>query len=406
MKVLKKKQYFFKHEGMNFGTLLALGACSYGAGEAGEILSTLARIHDGDFENWYREWYATAERVRGIAEECAAAGNKLSGRMAYLRAANYYAAANSMVDGSDDPSRVVPTWKEHLACWDEFCSRLTPPAEKVEIPYQETPMPGYFFRPAETGGPWPTIIFNNGSDGPTCAMWSSGIAGALARGYAALTFDGPGQNAMLWLHNLPFRYDWEKVITPVVDFLTARDDVAADRIALSGISQGGYWILRALAFEHRIAAGIADPGVMDVSTAMMDKMPGHMVHVFEKGDAEKFNREMKLGLRFAGKAGRQEMEFRMKPYCTDNSFEWISKARQFNVRDVIERIKCPIFIADPDDEQFWPGQSQEVYQALTCPKTIVRFTEKEGANWHCQPMARALYDQRMFDWLATLLSGR
>jgi len=399
MKELKKKQYFFKHEGMNFDTIFALGRCQYGAADAGEVLSTAARIHDGDFESWYREWSATAVRVREIADRCAGEGNTVSARSAYLRAANYYGAANNMVDGSDDPSRVVPTWKEHLACWNEFCSRLTPPAEKVEIPYEETPMPGHFFRPAETGGPWPTIIFNNGSDGPNSAMWSSGVAGALARGYAALTFDGPGQNSMLWLHNIPFRYDWEKVITPVVDFLRGRDDVIDDKIVLSGISQGGYWILRALAFEDRIAAGIADPGVMDVSSAMMEKLGKHMAHTFEKGDAEKFNKEMKMGLRFMGKAGRRELEFRMKPYCTNDYFDWISQARQFNVRDVIERIKCPIFIADPEDEQFWPGQPQEVYQALTCPKTIVQFTAEEGANWHCQPMARALYDQRIFDWL-------
>ena len=403
MKELKKKHYFFKHAGMNFETIFALGRCQYGAAETGEILSTAARIQDGDFENWFQEWYATAERVRAIAEECAAAGNKLSSRMACLRAANYYAAANSMVDGSDDPSRLLPTWKKHRECWDKFGNLLSPPAKKVEIPYEGMAMPGDFFCPDESGGPWPTIIFNNGSDGARSGMWSSGIAGALARGYAALTFDGPGQNSMLWLHNIPFRYDWEKVITPVVDFLLERDDVDRERIVLSGISQGGYWILRALAFEHRIAAGIADPGVMDVSAAMMEKLGKHLVHTFEKGDAEKFRKEMKLGLRFIGTAGRRELEFRMKPYGTKDYFEWISKARQFNVRDVINRIKCPIFIADPEDEQFWPGQPQEVYEALTCPKTIVSFTAEEGANWHCQPMARALYDQRMHDWLNPII---
>lgn len=62
-----------------------------------------------------------------------------------------------------------------------------------------------------------------------------------------------------------------------------------------------------------------------------------------------------------------------------------------------------MFIADPEEEQFWPGQSREVYDALVCPKTLVRFTAEEGANGHCQTKARALYDQRMFDWLAAVL---
>ena len=63
------------------------------------------------------------------------------------------------------------------------------------------------------------------------------------------------------------------------------------------------------------------------------------------------------------------------------------------------QIRCPVFIADPDGEQYWPGQSRRLYDALTCPKTLARFTADEGADSHCEPMARSLYEQRMFDWL-------
>jgi hypothetical protein len=400
---IKPKQYFMQHEQMDFEIQCILGSCYYGAVDVGEVLSTIERIKEGDFEGWYGEWYATAERLEGIARACAAAGDDVSSRRAYLRAACYYAACLSMIDGTDDPSRRVPTWKKHIACFDEFCARLAPPAEKVEIPYEKTPMSGFLFKPADSGGPFATIIFNNGSDGPTCAMWSSGVAAALERGYAALIFDGPGQNAMLWLHDVPFRPGWEKVITPVVDFLIARDDVDPARIALSGISQGGYWVLRALAFEHRIAAGIADPGVMDVSTTIVGKYPPEMLQLVEDGKQEEFDNMMAEGLKYMDKAMRQTVEWRMKPYGTDSFYEWIKMSQQYHVRNVIGQIQCPMFIADPDDEQFWPGQSQEVYDALTCPKTIVRFMREEGANWHCEPKARGLYDQRMFDWLATVM---
>ena len=62
-----------------------------------------------------------------------------------------------------------------------------------------------------------------------------------------------------------------------------------------------------------------------------------------------------------------------------------------------------MFIADPEDEQFWPGQSQELSEALTHPAHLAKFTRAEGANWHCEPLARALYDQRLFDWLDEVL---
>ncbi|MEA3456922.1 MAG: prolyl oligopeptidase family serine peptidase, partial [Campylobacterota bacterium] len=228
-------------------------------------------------------------------------------------------------------------------------------------------------------------------------------AAALERGYAALVFDGPGQNAMLWLQHTPFRFDWEKVITPVVDYLCMREDIDASQIALSGISQGGYWILRALAFEHRIAAGIADPGVMDVSRSFFRELPPEMRQMLDAEEEEQFNKAMEEGIREAGDKVRQMVEWRMKPYMTTSLYQQFKLVESYNVSDIIDQIECPIFIANPDNEQFWPGQSKEVYNALKCPKTIVRFTADEGANWHCEPKARALYDQRMFDWLATVM---
>jgi len=57
------------------------------------------------------------------------------------------------------------------------------------------------------------------------------------------------------------------VVIPVVDLALSLPDVDPKRIAIKGISQGGYWIPRAAAFEKRIAAAIADPGVIDVSAS-------------------------------------------------------------------------------------------------------------------------------------------
>jgi hypothetical protein len=403
MSTIKRKHYFMEHEQMDFEAQILLGCCHYGAADAGEILATVERIVSGDFEQWYQEWLALAERLQGIAEQSAASGNSVSARKAFLRAATYFSASAVFIDGTKDPSRGVPAWKRHLTCWELFCSYMNPPAEKVSIPYESTRMPGYLFLPDRSGGPWATIIFNNGSDGPTSAMWTCGVAAALERGYAALVFDGPGQNALLWLQHIPFRPDWEKVITPVVDFLLQREDIDPKRIALSGISQAGYWVLRALAFEQRIAAGVVDPGVMDVSVAFFRELPPEMRDLLDAGAEKEFNAFMEEGLRQAGDAVRQKAEWRMKPYLTKSFYQMFRMVRQYNARDVISRIQCPMFIADPEDEQFWPGQSREVYEALICPKTIVRFTAEEGANWHCEPKARALYDQRLFDWLAAAM---
>ncbi len=403
MSEAKPKQYFMEDGQMDFEVQVILGGCHYGAADAGEVLSTIERIPPGNFEAWYREWLRTAERLEETAAGCFSAGRSVSARRTFLRAASYFSAAAVFIDGTEDPSRGVKAWKRHMSCWEKFTALIDPPAERVSIPYPGTPMPGWFFSPARGGGPRAVIIFNNGSDGPTSAMWTCGVAGALERGYSALVFDGPGQNSMLWLHGIPFRPDWEKVIAPVVDFLHGRPEVDPDRIALSGISQGGYWILRALAFERRIAAGIADPGVIDVAAAFFRQLPPEMVSLLDSGEKEAFNTAMEEGIRRMGPRVRQNIEWRMKPYRARSCYDLFRMVREYNVREEIGRISCPVFVADPEDEQFWPGQSGEVYAALSCPKTIVRFTAEEGANWHCQPRARGLYDQRMFDWLATVM---
>ncbi|MFC6633625.1 alpha/beta hydrolase family protein [Microbulbifer taiwanensis] len=395
-----EEQRFSQHKQMDFEIQALLGSCYYGGADCGEILSTIDRIEAGDFEQWFLQWCSLAERIERIAHQCAGAGHSVSARQAFLRAANYFSIANLFIDGSRDPSRGAATWQRHYDCWGRFCARLVPAAEKVAIPYKSTAMPGYLFRPPSGVGPHASIIFNNGSDGSNSGMWHFGVAAALERGYAALVFDGPGQNAMLWQQGIPFRHDWERVITPVVDFLLGRGDVDPERIVISGLSQGGYWVLRALAFEQRIAAGIADPGVMDVSSSFFCHLPAEMTALLDNGDEQEFNRAMEAGLREAGREAEQNLKWRMKPYGVNSYYQLYRLVRQYKVGDLLQKIRCPMFIADPEGEQFWPGQAARVAKTLKCQKTLAPFTAREGAAWHCEPKARSLYDQRMFDWLA------
>lgn len=69
----------------------------------------------------------------------------------------------------------------------------------------------------------------------------------------------------------------------------------------------------------------------------------------------------------------------------------------------IERITTPLLITGPEDEQFWPGQAAQLAAMTPKVSTLVRFSAPEGAHCHCEPMARLLVDQRMFDWLDTQL---
>ena len=98
------------------------------------------------------------------------------------------------------------------------------------------------------------MVFHGGYDSTVEESYLVVAAGALRRGYNVIAFDGPGQGSCLRDQGLHFRPDWEAVVTPVVDFALTVPEVDAGRLALMGMSLGGYLAARAAAFEHRIAA--------------------------------------------------------------------------------------------------------------------------------------------------------
>lgn len=401
-----KRDKFFKNDDFEFMMELALGATYHRGADIGECLSTAARIKDGDAESWFEQWKDTADRVAEAAGAAEAAGHRVSAAEAWLRAATYYDTATFFVDSTDDPDRMLPTWEQHRSAWERFARNHDPVIERVAIPYEDTELEGYRFRVDGSGGRRPLLILNNGSDGPISAMWLQGAAGGLARGYDCLAFDGPGQGAALWRQQLYFRPDWEAVITPVVDFALGLDGVDRDRIALLGVSQAGYWVPRALAFEKRLAAAVIDPGVWDVSASWHAHLPKSMEKLLEAGDREKFNRNMEWGTRFS-RSARGTLAFRMRPFGKETPYDVYEALAEYNLDGIADRIETPVLLANPDNEQFWPGDSKRLYDAVSTPddkKALVHFSEEEGADSHCEPRALGLRDQRVFDWLDEILA--
>jgi pimeloyl-ACP methyl ester carboxylesterase len=76
-------------------------------------------------------------------------------------------------------------------------------------------------------------------------------------GYEVIAFDGPGQGGALRKYGLTFEHDWEKPVKAILDYFNLSD------ITLLGISMGGYWCLRAAAFEKRISRVIVFPPLYD-----------------------------------------------------------------------------------------------------------------------------------------------
>jgi hypothetical protein len=392
--------YFFKNSAFEYVMLISLGRAYHQGGNIGKVLYVIRQIEDGNFESAYRAVMAAGDEARAMAEESARGGHVESARQAYLWAQNFYDSATYFADGTGDPSRITTSWQMLDDCWLKAIALFDPPIEPVSIPYDSTALRGFYFRGKSTARKRPLLILVNGSDGSLLDMWMQGAAGAVARGYDCLTFDGPGQGYALWKQGLTIRPDWEHVITPVVDFALSRESVDPKRITIQGISQGGYWVPRAVAFEKRIAAAIADPGVVDVSTSWTATLPPPMLEFLKAGRKDEFDGYMSETLDPVTKAA---LVFRMRPYGVTSYYDAFRASMDYSLIDVVGQIECPMLITEPANEAFWPGQSRRLYDLLTCPKTLVPFSVSDGADLHCEPKGYGLRDLRVFNWLDATL---
>ncbi len=124
-----------------------------------------------------------------------------------------------------------------------------------------------------------------------------------------------------------------------------------------------------------------------------------MIKLLEAGEREKFNRDMEWTLKISPST-RSMLTLRMRPYGVTTPYEFFSAALDYVLTDeLIAQITAPVLVANPDNEQFWPGQSQELFDKLTGEKAIVAFTQAEGADSHCEPAASGIRGERIFDWL-------
>ena len=231
-------------------------------------------------------------------------------------------------------------------------------------------------------------------------MWPGIGLDAVARGYNVLAFDGPGQQSMLFEHDIPFRPDWEKVITPVVDFLVQRPDVDADRLAIYGISQAGYWVPRAIAFEHRFAAAVADPGVDDVSSSWLLHIPAELAKMLDDNDRDGFTQMMAIGTASETPQQKQLMAWRGKPYGITDPYDLFKEAEKYRLGDVTAADHDAGVRRQPRARAVLARTSPSA-STRRCPARtrLSKFTEADGADGHCEPMARTLFKQRAFDWL-------
>jgi len=389
----------------DFNLLRWHGLAPYRGTDIAEMLDVADRIVPGDFESWHREFFALAERVEHEGWADGIAASPVTQRDRAFRAASYYRAADFFLHGTPGDPRIMRTWALATEQFDRAISLMDPAGERVAIQADGFTVPAIFFRAGRDSTPRPTVMMFNGFDGSQEEMLHlCGIA-ALERGFNVLTFEGPGQPAVVREQRIGFRHDWERVVTPVVDHCTAVPEIDTSRLGLIGVSFGGYLAPRAAAFEPRIGAVVTIDGLFDAHQSVLNLLTTELEALLDQEDSDGFNAaihaamDQESGLRWYIQHG-------LWCFRVPTPYDFFLAARPFTLDGVAQRIVCPVLVCAAADDHLNPGQAENLAAALGDRATLRTFTAQESAGTHSHPGASMLLNGIVFDWLTEALDAR
>ena len=380
-----------------------LGYIPYGGADYGEVARIADSVGTGDDGAFYQAWRAAAERRMAEAQAALERGHPHSAREAFLRAACFYGKSFHPLYGDPVDARLLEGARRQYHAFELALALGEEPALPLHIPFEGQTLPAWLI-PAcgAASGRRPLIVFTNGYDGTITDLYFGCAVAAARRGYHSLIFDGPGQGSMLFAHGLRMRPDWETVIAAVLDLALELPVVDRERVALSGISLGGYLAPRAAAWEPRLAACIADPGqtspadgfraaviALGASPEQARRL-GELPQDIVERMAQMVNADRKLRWSIVQRG--------FWVHGVDNLRAYLASIEQFTLAGRVGQIRCPTLVTQAQDDPIAAG-AEAFYDALTCRKTLLRFGAADGAGGHCEMMNRSLLNRRVLDWL-------
>jgi len=324
-------------------------------------------------------WANMADKLCELAAEDEAKGRLLSAGEKYNRAASYLITCERL-QAHNSPGR-IELYKRELALFQKSIQLAKENCERVEIPYEGTHLSALYVRAEGVSGPAPVLIQVNGLDSTKEMKYRVGLPGWLAkRGVASLIVDQPGTGEALRLQNLNARYDSEHWASVIVDWLEQRSDIDAKRIGMEGVSLGGYFCPRAVAFEPRLALGVcwgANHDWRDVQKRRLEKegdfpVPHYWNHVCWVWGAKDIDDFMQI-------------------------------AEQVHLDGVLDRVKVPFLVTHgAKDSQIPLKWAERTYEQLVnSPKRELKiFTEREGGVQHSSFDNSINAGHYIADWVA------
>ncbi len=386
----------FKSSEMDFQLMRSLGAANYGGGTPGEIFHARNAIQGDDPQSWCTAFAAVADHVRASGEAALKRGHGVSARDHFLRASMYYRAAEYFADpfGQDGHAWGLASGAAFIEAAKHIADRI----ERVAIPFEGRNLPGYFMTPAAGARGGRTLLVLTGFDGTGEELYFEAGRAGLERGFNVFVAEGPGQVGAMRLHaDLTFRPDFEKPVAAMLDFALARPDVAAEKLALYGISFGGYFALRAGVHDRRIRALVLNSPIVDLHAYMTAFMGRELVAnapPLKLSDLDSIpDTEMP-------KLAKHGFKGSCRRFGVDSFQAWLRRLQDFTAVDRLAEVRCPtLAMVGAGEGEEATAQFERYRQNVSGPVTHRVFTVAEGADMHCQMGNLPLSCAAVFDWL-------
>jgi len=391
-------------------TEMMLGMAPYGGADLGEVEAMAKQVKDGDDGSFFEACAAIAKARIAEGDAAATAGHQETAYDCYLRAALFLGIGYHPIYGTPVDPRLVDAFHLQMETFEKALRLGVVRAEPVDVPYEGTKIPAWFVRAiGHEDERRPCILVGGGWDSTMVENFLGIGVAAIGRGYPVLLHDGPGQGQLLIDEGLTLRHDWEAVVTPVVDAALGIDAVDPDRIVYEPWSLGAYMAPRVAAYEHRLAAIVADPGQIDIG----GKITGPMAAMGLSADAiarlpELSADDAKAMMEFF--EGNRALHWKIiqRGFWTNGGGDlqgWLAEMMQWKLSpDEIAAIDTPMLVTAAESDPV-AQEARTLYEALPGPKVLFEFTDAEGAGMHCESTNRSMANRRILDWLDDTLAA-
>jgi dienelactone hydrolase len=349
-------------------------------------LQDAAKAPDAAGTRAFREtWSRMGEQLCTLGAEDEARGRLISAGDKYGRAATYFLTAERL-QAHGAPGRAA-LYQRMRETFERGVRLAGEPCTRVEIPYEGRHLAALYVPAMGVQEPAPVLVQVNGLDSTKEMKYRVGLPGWLARrGVASLVVDQPGTGEALRLHGMTARFDAEHWASRIVDWLETRSDIDPRRIGLEGVSLGGYFCPRAVAFEPRFAAGVcwgANHDWRDVQKKRLEKegdfpVPHYWAHVCWVWGAKDIPDFMRI-------------------------------AENVHLDGVLDRVRVPFLVTHgAKDTQIPLKWAERTYEQLVnSPRRELKvFTDREGGAQHASFDNSANAGAYIADWVAEVLGGR